>query len=83
MYLGFYTNRWQVYSLKCRKRQIRLVAYGLPERRAQTAADSIESVVSIERLFEKHSFSTASAGAFRAHRLFLPGGACSRPAVVV
>ena len=37
----------------------RIVAYGLPVRRAQTAEYSIESVVSIERLFEKHSFSTA------------------------
>ena len=31
----------------------------VPVRRAQTAEYSIESVVSIERLFEKHSFSTA------------------------
>ena len=30
----------------------RIVAYGLPERRAQTAEFSIESVVSIERLFD-------------------------------
>ena len=42
---------------------IRIEAYRLykplasvPERRAQPAANSIESVVSIERLFEKHSF---------------------------
>jgi len=33
----------------------------VPERRAQIAEDSIESVVSIERLFEKHSFSTTSS----------------------
>ena len=35
---------------------MRLVAYGLPERRAQTAEMSIESVVSIERLSKNYVF---------------------------